>query len=76
MRSESIQYVSRSRPLVRTIDRMARWHRDVAERRVARRIARQWQFVTDRQLRDLGLDRTALLAGASATAATVACRHE
>ena len=47
--------------LDRTIGRAAAWHRDIVERRRARRLARQWQFVTDRQLRDLGLDRVAVV---------------
>jgi hypothetical protein len=58
------------------MSRVALWRRDVVERREARRVARHWQFVTDRQLRDIGLDRTAVLTAAGAAASDGRCRHE
>lgn len=76
MHSNDVLSGSRSpRRLDRTMSQVALWRRDVAERREARRIARQWQYVTDRQLRDIGLDRTAVLTAAGAAAGS-RCRHE
>lgn len=60
----------------RTMGRVAGWRRAMAERREARRVARHWQFVSDRQLRDLGLARTAVYAAGASVVAGCRFGHE